>query len=53
MLIGFFDSGLGGGVVMEAFQMEFPHIPMILEMDRGNAPYGHRSQDEIRQLSIA
>lgn len=33
--------------------MEFPNIPMILEMDRENAPYGHRSQDEIRQLSIA
>ena len=53
MLIGFFDSGLGGKVVMEAFQKEFPHIPMILEMDRDNAPYGHRSQDEIRELTIA
>ncbi|MBX9809165.1 glutamate racemase [Candidatus Gracilibacteria bacterium] len=51
MLIGFFDSGLGGKVVMEAFQKEFPHIPMILEMDRENAPYGNKTGEEIRNLT--
>ncbi|MBC7498136.1 glutamate racemase [Candidatus Gracilibacteria bacterium] len=53
MRIGFFDSGLGGQVVMAEFQKEFPEIEMILEMDSANAPYGHRSGDEIRMLTIA
>ncbi len=38
---------------MDAFRREYPDIEMILEMDRGNAPYGHRSTDEIRSLTIA
>jgi glutamate racemase len=51
MLLWFFDSGLGWQVVMDAFQKEFPGISMILEMDRENAPYGHRTGDEIRELT--
>lgn len=53
MRIWFFDSGLGGQVVMDVFQREYPDIEMILDMDRVNAPYGHRSGDEIRTLTIA
>lgn len=51
MRIWFFDSGLGAQVVMEGFQKEFPDIEMILEMDRENAPYWHRDQDEIKELT--
>ncbi len=51
MILWFFDSGLGGQVVMEAFQNEFPNIPMILEMDRKNAPYGDKTGAEIRELT--
>ena len=36
---------------MEAFRREYPDIQMILEMDRDNAPYGHRSREEIRELT--
>jgi glutamate racemase len=53
MILWFFDSWLGGKVVMEAFQQEFPEISMILEMDRENAPYGDKSQGEIRELTKA
>lgn len=53
MLLWFFDSWLGGQVVMEAFQREFPDIEMILEMDRENAPYGGKSWEEIRVLTKA
>ena len=53
MILWFFDSWLGGQVVMEAFQKEFPDIEMILEMDRKNAPYGNKSQEEIRLLTQA
>lgn len=51
MIVWFFDSWLGGRVVMEVFQKEFPSIEMILEMDRQNAPYGGRSGEEIRMLT--
>ena len=51
MLLWFFDSWLGGKVVMEAFRREYPDIEMILEMDRDNAPYWHRNWDEIRELT--
>lgn len=51
MRIWFFDSWLGGQVVMEVFRREYPEIDMILETDRDNAPYGHRSGDEIRDLT--
>ncbi len=51
MRIWFFDSWLGAKVVMDAFQKEFPDIEMILEMDKENAPYGHRNWEEIRELT--
>jgi len=51
MLIWFFDSGLGGQVVMDIFQKEYPDIPMILEMDRENAPYWEKTGEEIRELT--
>jgi glutamate racemase len=53
MIVWFFDSWLGGKLVMEIFQREYPDIEMILEMDRLHAPYGDRSQDEIRRLTAA
>lgn len=36
---------------MDAFQQEYPDITMILEMDREHAPYGGRSDGEIRELT--
>jgi glutamate racemase len=37
---------------MEDFQKEFPDISMILEMDRENAPYGEKTDDMIRTLTL-
>ena len=51
MILWFFDSWLGGKLVMETFQKEFPDIEMILEMDREHAPYGGKSWEEIRILT--
>ena len=51
MILWFFDSGLGGQVVMDAFKQEYPDITMILEMDREHAPYGGRSWEEICALT--
>jgi glutamate racemase len=53
MILWFFDSWLGWEVVMDAFQKEFPEIDMILEMDRKNAPYGEKTDAEIRALTKA
>ena len=53
MILWFFDSWLGGQVVMEEFQKVFPGVEMILEMDRAHAPYGWKSGDEIRELTKA
>ena len=49
--IGFFDSGLWGQVVMQAFQREYPALNMILSMDRANAPYGSKNGEEIKILT--
>lgn len=53
MIVGFFDSWLGGQVVLSEFQKVFPDVEMILEMDRANAPYGEKSWEEIRTLTRA
>ena len=53
MILWFFDSWLGGKVVMEEFQKAFPDVEMILEMDRAHAPYGSKSGDDIRELTKA
>lgn len=53
IILGFFDSWLGWQVVMDAFRREFPEMSMILEMDRANAPYGWKSDEEIRALTYA
>lgn len=50
--IGVFDSGLGGvSVLREAVQL-LPNENFIYFGDDANAPYGTRSEDEIRELSL-
>jgi glutamate racemase len=51
MILGFFDSWLGGQVVLSEFQKVFPDIEMILEMDRTNAPYWSKTTEEIQSLT--
>lgn len=51
MKLWFFDSWLGGKLVMEEFQKLYPDIEMILFMDREHAPYGGKTWEEIRFLT--
>jgi glutamate racemase len=51
MILWFFDSWLGGQVVLKEFQKAFPEKEMILEMDREHAPYGGKIWEEIRKLT--
>ena len=53
MIIGFFDSGIGGLEVMWAFQEEFGEMEMIFECDREHCPFGNLSRDEIRAYTKA
>ncbi|WP_417361805.1 glutamate racemase [Galbibacter sp.] len=50
--IGIFDSGLGGLSVWEALYDLMPKESMLYLADSKYAPYGHRPQSEIIQLSI-
>ncbi len=36
---------------MEAFQKEFPDISMIIEMDQLNAPYGNKTDEQIKEFT--
>ena len=52
-LIGFFDSGVGGISVLHAARRLMPNERFLFYGDNANAPYGHRSLEEIRALSAA
>ena len=51
--VGFFDSGLGGLCILEAFKMECPSESTVYIADSANCPYGNRSAEEIIALSDA
>lgn len=50
--IGIFDSGIGGTSIWKEIHQLLPNESTIYLSDSKNAPYGHRSKDEIIQLSI-
>lgn len=49
--VGFFDSGVGGLCVHEAFARRLPHEDTVYIADTANCPYGNRSPDEITRLA--
>lgn len=51
--LGVFDSGLGGLTVVREIQALLPTLAITYLGDSCHAPYGSRSEDEIRQLSLA
>lgn len=50
--IGFFDSGVGGLSVMKEAVSLMPNENFIYFGDSKNAPYGTKSTDEVRQLTL-
>ena len=50
--IGIFDSGVGGISVLKELQKEMPYENFIFYGDQKNAPYGEKSGDEVRTLSL-
>jgi len=50
--IGIFDSGIGGTSIWSAIHQLLPNEKTIYLADSVNAPYGHKSKEEIIALSI-
>jgi glutamate racemase len=51
MKIGFFDSGLGGLVVMNAVRTLLPQYDYVFFGDTANVPYGDKTEEEIYELT--
>lgn len=51
--VGFFDSGVGGLCILEAFRKICPQVATEYIADTKNCPYGNRSPEEIRKLAEA
>ena len=51
--VGFFDSGLGGLCILDAFVALCPNESTVYIADSANCPYGNRPADEIVRLSRA
>lgn len=49
-MIGVFDSGIGGEYTAKALHRLLPKEDILLLQDRKNAPYGTKSQDELRKI---
>lgn len=51
--IGVFDSGVGGLSVLLELRRELPHENFIYLADTGNAPYGERGDEFVKQRTLA
>ena len=49
--VGFFDSGVGGRCILDAFLALCPEAKTIYRSDSQNCPYGNRPPEEVRQLT--
>ena len=50
---GFFDSGIGGTCILEAFKRLCPDVPTVYIADSANCPYGNKPAEEIVRLCEA
>ncbi len=53
MIIGVFDSGIGGQAVADSLQKEFTDATLVVVNDRAHVPYGSRPAVEIQSLTEA
>ena len=49
--MGFFDSGVGGRTILNAFRALCPEVETVYLADRENCPYGNKPSAEIIRLS--
>lgn len=50
-MIGVFDSGSGGLTILEALHRRMPEQDFLYLGDHANAPYGHRPNDKIVEMT--
>ena len=53
MKVGFFDSGIGGTCILNAFKKLCPDVETVYIADTKNCPYGNKPPEEIIHLSEA
>ena len=53
MKVGFFDSGVGGLCILNAFRKLCPDVETVYIADSKNCPYGNKPAEEIIRLSEA
>ena len=51
--VGFFDSGIGGTCILNAFKKLCPGVETVYIADSKNCPYGNKPAEEIIRLSEA
>lgn len=51
--VGFFDSGIGGRCILDAFKRRCPRERTVYIADREHCPYGNRPREEIIALADA
>ena len=51
--IGVFDSGVGGLSVLKHIRAALPRHDLLYVADSGHVPYGNKTQDYIRERSLA
>ncbi len=51
MNIGFFDSGLGGLLLLKATVTQLSHYDYVYYGDTAHLPYGDKSEEEIREFT--
>jgi glutamate racemase len=51
-LIGVFDSGVGGLSVLTELRALLPEADLVYVADRGRAPYGTKSLDEVEAIAL-
>ena len=51
-MIGVFDSGVGGLSVLREIRGLMPSADLLYLADRSRAPYGSRTLDDVRQISM-
>ena len=53
MKIGFFDSGLGGLIILDAVRRHMPQYDYLFFGDTAHLPYGNKSEEEIHALTYS
>lgn len=51
MNIGFFDSGLGGILILKAVARALPQYDYVFYGDTANLPYGDKTEEEVYELT--